>query len=90
MNKINYFKAWAIFFLITTLGSIAAGYLVGIVLLTLGFEAETQAGIFKVFGFAAGIVVSFLGFKFSVKTFIVEANEHRTLNIEYSNCCVQI
>lgn len=73
MTQINYFKAWIVFFLIATLGSIVAGSLVGVVLLALGFEAETHANIFKVFGLAAGVLVSFLGFKFSVKTFIVEA-----------------
>lgn len=73
MTRINYFKAWIVFFLIATLGSIAVGFLVGVVLFALGFEAETHADVFKVFGFAAGVLVSFLGFKFSVKTFIVKA-----------------
>ncbi len=85
MAQINYFKAWIVFFLIATLGSIVAGYLVGVVLFTLGFEIETHANIFKIFGFAAGVLVSFLGFKFSVKTFIVEVmaqNDERISNAD--------
>ena len=80
MNKVNYPKAWSIFFLITILGSVLAGHLVGTILLTLGFDVETQATVFKVFGYIAGMVVSFLGFKFSVKTFIIDvlANDNPT------------
>ena len=51
----------------------------------LGFEIETHANIFKIFGFAAGVLVSFLGFKFSVKTFIVEVmaqNDERISNAD--------
>ena len=80
MTRINYFKAWIVFFLIATVGSIVAGSLVGTLLLGLGFAVETHAAIFKVFGFIAGMIVSFLGFKFSVKTFIVEADERQTSN----------
>ena len=52
MNRINYFKAWIVFFLIVTLGSIVAGSLVGTLLLGLGFTVETHAAIFKAFGFS--------------------------------------
>ncbi len=78
MDKIDYLKAWIVFFLITIFGSPIAGYLAGFILVSLGFDIETQAAVFKVFGFTAGILVSFFAYQFSVKTFIVEAIMKKT------------
>jgi len=80
MTQINYFKAWIVFYPITIFGSLAGGYLAGTLLLSLGFTVETHAAIFKFFGLVAGMIASFFAYQFSVKKFIVEANEHPTSN----------
>lgn len=76
MSGINYFKAWIIFFAISTiLGLLAGGItggVLGVIYGIMGKSIEDNLLLFQTIGFIAGMIVSFFVYKWSVKKYILE------------------
>lgn len=79
MNEIRYLKAWALFFLVASIGGFLAGIFIGGVAgfaigLANAGDPEKVASftpLFQVLGFIAALPVSFLAFKWSVARYIL-------------------
>ena len=80
MNEIKYFQSWVIFFLISAIGSICAGILVGLVG---GFfigafnpddpegAVRQYQGLFQILSFLVVLPVSFACYKWTVAKYIL-------------------
>lgn len=79
MKEIKYIKAWALFFLVATVGGFLAGAIVGGIAgfgigLTNAGNPERIASftpLFQALGFIVALPVSFYTFKWSISRFII-------------------
>jgi hypothetical protein len=72
----SFFKAWFMFFLVATLGGAGAGFLVGAlaggVMGASGIDIETITLVCQGLGFVAALPISFLAYRWSVRTYLFE------------------
>lgn len=77
----DYLKSWLLFFLIATIGGAFAGGLLGVVaggvMGANGVPIDRIILVCKILGFCAGVPISFFTFRWSVRTYIVEATLER-------------
>jgi hypothetical protein len=75
LKELDYIKAWAFFWVLSTLGGALAGLvgggLLGFILGGLGFHIRTIRFLCGGFGFLLGIPISYLIFQFSIRMFLV-------------------
>jgi integral membrane sensor domain MASE1 len=81
-ENISFLKPWLIFFLVATVGgSLAgavAGFFIGMTMGIIGSSLEQIRFICGVVAFAAGTVISFFTYKWSVKRFILSELSNKT------------
>lgn len=83
MNEIKYLKAWALFFLVATVGGFIAGavlggiagFIIGIINAETPEKIANYMPLFQFLGFIVALPVSFLAFKWSVEKFILPQTE---------------
>ena len=75
LKELDYLKAWAVFWVLSTVGGaiigFVAGAMLGFVLGGLGVHTRTIAVVCGGLGFFLGIPLSYLLFQFSVRIFLV-------------------
>ncbi|MGK0176796.1 MAG: hypothetical protein ACJAYS_000569 [Lentimonas sp.] len=80
MNEIKYFKSWVIFFLVSGIGGLCAGFLAGFaggVLISLFNPDDPEgaiqqyASLFQILGFLVALPVSFICYKWTVSKYIL-------------------
>ena len=71
----RYFKAWFLFFFVSVIGALSAGlvlgFIAGIIIAALGEDINNYLMPLQVSGGLAGLVVSFLCFRWSIKNYII-------------------
>jgi len=76
MRQVKFFKAWAIFLVMSTVGSAAVGFLVGAavgaLMGVLGTPVRNMQAVASLIGIATMLPVSFLIYRWSVKQFILK------------------
>jgi len=75
LKEIDYLKAWAVFWILSTIGGgivgLVAGALVGFILGGLGAHTHTIRIVCGGLGFLLGIPISYLLFQFSIRIFLL-------------------
>jgi hypothetical protein len=75
LREIDYLKAWAFFWILSTVGGfivgLVAGAMLGFVLGGLGVQMHTIKVLCGGLGFLLGIPVSYLLFQFSIRKFLL-------------------
>ena len=75
LKELDFLKAWAFFWLLSTIGGALVGFvaggMLGFVLGGLGVHARTIAVVCGGLGFVLGIPISYLLFQFSIRIFLV-------------------
>lgn len=74
-RPLRYFKAWILFLILSLFGGfgagMAAGSVIGAIMGAAGQNLQTIATTCRVVGYALGVVVSFICYRWSVQKFIV-------------------
>jgi hypothetical protein len=75
LKEIDYLKAWAFFWVLSTVGGLiigfVAGAMLGFVLGGLGVHMRTIKVVCGGLGFLLGIPLSYFLFQFSIRTFLI-------------------
>jgi len=75
LREVDYLKAWAFFWVLSTLGGALAGAiggaLLGFILGGLGVHMRTIRYLCGGFGFLLGLPISYLLFQFTIRMFLV-------------------
>jgi hypothetical protein len=75
LKELDYLKAWAVFWVLSTVGGavigFVAGAMLGFVLGGLGFHTRTIAIVCGGLGFVLGIPLSYVLFQFSIRMFLI-------------------
>ena len=75
LKELDYLKAWAVFWVLSTVGGaiigFVAGAMLGFIMGGLGFPTRTIALVCGGLGFLLGIPLSYLLFQFSVRMFLI-------------------
>lgn len=77
MKDIPYFKTWFIFFVIATIGGLAAGMgiglVLGLVLAVMGFgDPAGNEFIYQAAGWLVGLPISYFAFRWAVREYVVK------------------